>query len=132
MGAAIVLAEDEADLRVVYASCLRAAGFDVWEAADGVEAITLVADKRPALLVLDVWMPNLNGFEVLEWLRQDPWAMSLKVVILSNLGDSDTRLESFAEGVVDYWIKGLSLSELIARIRRVLVEAEETPAVAPS
>ena len=131
MSLAIVLAEDEADLRAIYAGCLRSGGFEVWEAADGTEALVLIAEKNPSLLVLDVWMPNLNGLEVLERLRQDPRATALKVVMLSNLADSDTRLECFASGVIDYWIKGFSLADLLARVRLVLVDAGESPGTVP-
>ena len=86
MEATIVLAEDDADLRVVYAQWLRRAGHRVWEAADG---------------------GAVQG-------------VGLKVVVLSHQGDSDTRLEGFALGVVDYWTKDLSLAELSARIESVL------------
>ena len=122
MGALIVLAEDDADLRSIYSACLRAAGFEVWEAADGAEAVSLVSEKQPALLILDVWMPALNGFEVLERLRHDPCASGLKVVMLSNLGDSDARLESFSVGALEYWVKGISLAELTQRVQRVLAD----------
>jgi DNA-binding response OmpR family regulator len=125
--ATIVLADDESELRAIYAACLRAAGYDVWEAADGREAVALVAQRRPALLILDVWMPVLNGFEVLEHLRKDPFATNLKVVMLSNLGDSDTRFEGFSVGVTDYWVKGLSLAELQKRVARLVEETEFAP-----
>lgn len=127
MGAIIVLADDEPELRAIYSTYLRAVGHEVWEAADGLEAVALVAEHRPALLILDVWMPNLNGFEVLERLREDPSTANLKVVMLSNLGDSDTRLEGFSIGVSDYWLKGISLSDLQSRIDRLVTSHELTP-----
>lgn len=123
----IVLAEDDQDLRAVYVTCLRGAGYVVWEAADGQEAVVLVTEHRPALLILDVWMPVLNGFEVLEQIQSDPFATRLKVVMLSNLSDSDTRLECFAVGVADYWVKGLSLADLCRRVGALLAEVELTP-----
>ena len=122
MGATIVLADDEVDLRTIYAACLRAAGYEVWEAADGRQALDLVEAHQPALLILDVWMPALNGMEVLDQLRHAPCSGSMKVVMLSSLGDSDTRLEGFSAGVTDYWVKGLSLTDLCERIKRVLAE----------
>ena len=134
MGAIILLADDEPDLRSIYAACLRKAGYDVWEARDGREAMELVRIHRPALLILDVWMPVVNGLEVVEQLRHDPHSGRMRIVMLSNLGDSDTRLEGFSAGVSDYWIKGLSLVELCERVKRLLAEAElafdlaETPA----
>jgi DNA-binding response OmpR family regulator len=74
------------------------------------------------LLLLDVWMPRLNGLEVVEQLRHDPVSGQMRVVMLSNLGDSDTRLEGFSAGVSDYWIKGLSLAELCRRVRQFVAE----------
>src|SRR5688572_18662207 len=115
MGATIVLADDEEDFRTIYGATLRDAGHQVWEAADGDEAIRAVRAHVPDLLLLDVWMPILNGFEVVEAMRHDPLSGSVKVVMLSCVDDADARLEGFAAGVVDYWIKGLSLAELRRR-----------------
>lgn len=126
MGAIIVLADDDLDLRTIYATALRADGHEIFEACDGTEAIALAIEHRPALLLLDVWMPGVSGFEVLERLRYDPAMTITRVVILSNLGDSDSRLEGFSEGVVDYWVKGLSLDDLRDRVRQVLEAAETT------
>jgi len=118
--ATIVLAEDDDDLRALYAEWLRRAGHHVWEAADGAQALAAVLAHQPDLLLLDIWMPILNGLEVLEHLARNWEAVGLKVVVLSHQGDSDTRLEGFALGVMDYWTKDLSLAELSARIESVL------------
>jgi DNA-binding response OmpR family regulator len=116
----IVLAEDEPDLRALLAECLRREGHFVWEACDGGEAVRLVRAHAPALLLLDIWMPVLNGLEVLEHLGRSPEAVGMKVVVLSQLGDADTRLEGFALGADDYWTKDFSLDELCARIQHLL------------
>lgn len=120
MGATIVLAEDEKDLRRIYAECLRRAGHTVWEAADGAEAASLVRAHRPDLLLLDLWMPILNGLEVLEQLRDPREAMTTKIVMLTHQRDAEYRLEGFALGVAAYWTKDLSLADLGARIEAVL------------
>jgi DNA-binding response OmpR family regulator len=127
VGATIVLADDEPELRAIYCACLRAAGHEVWEACDGLEAVAIVTERRPALLILDVWMPHVNGFEVLERLRHETCAANLKVVMLSNLADSDTRLEGYSAGVADYWVKGLSLADLRTRVARLVADAQLTP-----
>jgi DNA-binding response OmpR family regulator len=124
----IVLAEDEADQRTLLAECLRREGHVVWEACDGGQAVSLVRTHTPSLLLLDIWMPVLNGLEVLEHLGQSPEAVGMKVVVLSQLGDADTRLEGFALGVDDYWTKDFSLVELCARIQRLLTLAPIPPA----
>jgi DNA-binding response OmpR family regulator len=115
----IVLAEDDTELRSNYALCLRQAGHDVWEAADGAQALALVRAHAPELLILDMWMPILNGLEVLERLVGAAEAVGIKVVMLSNQCDSDTRLEGFALGVVDYWNKDMPVAELGERIDRL-------------
>jgi DNA-binding response OmpR family regulator len=124
MRAVIVLADDEADLRTIYATCLREAGYVVWEASDGCETLLMVRRHQPSLLLLDLWMPGLNGLEILEQLRHDPLSGTMKVVILSNIDDSDTRLEGFSVGVSDYWVKGFALTELRERVQEILAETE--------
>ena len=120
LAATIVLAEDDSDLRGIYAQFLRAAGHSVWEAADGSQALSLVRSHSPDLLLLDIWMPILNGLEVLERLGSRPEAVGLKVVVLSSQDDADTRLEGFALGVADYLTKDLPVAELLDRIELIL------------
>jgi DNA-binding response OmpR family regulator len=120
MSLCIVIADDEADLRAVYAEVLRREGYEVIEASDGREALAEVAFHKPDLLVLDVWMPGLSGFEVLDRLRMDPRASTLKVLMLSNLGDADAFLEGFSWGAVDYLVKGIALDEFVDRVHRAV------------
>jgi DNA-binding response OmpR family regulator len=116
----IVIADDDDDLRAVYGDFLRASGFVVYEAEDGEKTLERVRQVRPELLVLDLWMPALNGLEVLDRLRHEPSATHMKVVMLSNLGEADARLESFEAGAIAYLIKGISLEELLSHIRLAL------------
>lgn len=128
MEATIVLAEDDPNLRALYAEWLRRAGHRVHEAADGGEAVAQVCACRPDLLLLDIWMPVLNGLEVLEHLSRLGPAIGMRVVVLSHQDDSDTRLEGFALGITDYWTKDLSLTDLSQRVAAVL---GDPPAEAP-
>jgi DNA-binding response OmpR family regulator len=125
--ATIVLAEDDTELRSNYALCLRQAGHDVWEAADGAQALALVRAHAPELLILDMWMPILNGLEVLERLVGAPEAVGIKVVMLSNECDADTRLEGFALGVIDYWTRDMPVVELRERIDRLMRPSPTPP-----
>lgn len=120
----IVLAEDDSDLRAIYTQSLRNAGHVVWEAEDGGQALALVRSRSPELLLLDVWMPILNGLEVLERLKSAPEAVGLKVVVLSNQHDADTRLEGSALGVVDYWTKDMAVVDLCGRVEQIMRTAE--------
>lgn len=125
--ATIVLAEDDADLRALYAECLRRDGHIVLEAADGGEAVSLVRAHTPEIVLLDIWMPILNGLEVLEHLSRTSEAVGVQIVLLSNAADADTRLEGFALGVVDYWTKDLSLVDLCARVQRLMGMSPSPP-----
>jgi two-component system OmpR family response regulator len=118
--ATIVLAEDDSDLRALYARSLRDAGHVVWEASDGGQALAQVRAHGPDLLLLDIWMPILNGLEVLERLTGTPEGVGLKIVVLSHQSDADTRLEGFALGVVDYWTKDISAIDLPDRIAHLM------------
>jgi CheY-like chemotaxis protein len=124
VAATVVLADDDDDLRAVYGPCLQAAGYTVREAANGLEAVEQVRKYRPDLLLLDLWMPGLNGFEVLDRLRYDPAAAHLKVVMFSVQSDADSRLEGLGGGAVEFLIKGLGLADLQARLGRILAEPQ--------
>lgn len=125
--ATIVLAEDEADLRALYADCLRRNGYVVWEAADGAEALSLVRAHAPDVLLLDIWMPVLNGLEVLEQIGRSPESVGVRVVVLSHANDAETRLEGFALGVDDYWTKDMTLEELCAGIKQLVDVVRNSP-----
>jgi len=119
----IVLADADDDLRAMYATGLRASGFAVFEAVDGCDALAQVREVRPALLLMDLWMPGLNGFEVLQQLRHEPAGALLTVVMLSCICDSDARLECFAAGADAYLVKGLTLADLQGRVKAALDRA---------
>jgi DNA-binding response OmpR family regulator len=123
--ALLVVADDDDDLRDVYAVALRSVGHDVREACDGAKALEAVRLYRPSLMLLDLWMPGVTGFDVLEALRFDPAGISLKIVVVSNLGDADSRLGAFEAGATAYMVKGQSISELIGLVSRTLSETHD-------
>jgi CheY-like chemotaxis protein len=125
--ATIVLANTSTDLRSNYVQCLRRSGYDVWEAADGAQALALVRAHMPELLILDTWMPILNGLEVLERLVGVPEAVGVRVIMLSDESDSDSRLEGFALGVVDYWTRDMPVVELRERIDDLMRPIQTPP-----
>lgn len=99
---------------------LTGRGFDVVEAADGAEALKKVADFHPDLLVLDVMMPGLDGFQVLESLQAVPGTMNIPVVFLTAKVDEADRIQGLSLGAHDYVSKPFSLNELSLRIDRLL------------
>jgi len=128
--ATLVVADDDDALREVYALSLRAAGHIVWEAIDGDSALEAIRMVRPSLLLLDLWMPGMTGFDVLDRLRHDSLGSRLKIVVVSNLGDADSRLHAFEAGATAYLVKGRSLEELVNLVDQTLRESEGFDALA--
>jgi diguanylate cyclase (GGDEF)-like protein len=110
---------------------LRAAGYDVRVAGDGVQALEAAQDRCPDLVLADVMMPNMDGFELTRRLRQDPRTASVSVIMLTARGLSADKLEGFSVGADDYIVKPFDTPELLARIRGVLRRAREMRAQSP-
>ena len=114
----ILVVDDEPYLADMLMTSLRFAGFDVRVAATGTEALALADEFRPELLVLDVMLPDLDGFAVLHQLRAT--GRPLAVVFLTARDNTQDKVSGLTLGGDDYITKPFSLEELIARIRAVL------------
>jgi len=110
---------------------LRAAGYDVRIASDGEQALTLARQECPDLVLADVMMPNMDGFELTRRLRMDPRTATVSVIMLTARGLSADKLEGFAIGADDYIVKPFDTPELLARIRGVLRRAKDHRAASP-
>jgi two-component system, OmpR family, response regulator RpaB len=117
----ILLAEDDRFMRKAAEATLRHHGFTVLTAADGEEALSLAQHELPDLILLDLIMPKLHGFEVLKALKKDPATSQIPVIVVSNLGqDSDSSMAREL-GAVDYWVKAnLGLEEMAGRLELLL------------
>jgi CheY-like chemotaxis protein len=123
----ILLVEDDRFLRKAAEATLRRHGFIVRTAADGEEALQRVRDEVPDLVLLDLIMPKLQGFEVLRILKQDPATKQIPVVVLSNLGQDSDVQQALQGGAVAYFIKAnLSLQDLVTQVQRVLTGGAAT------
>ncbi len=116
----ILLAEDEKQIGDMVTFKLTNSGHQVLRARDGEEALALAAAERPELILLDVMMPVLNGFEVLRRLKADPALASIPVIMLTAKGRERDVLAGLSAGAVDYVVKPFSLKELAARIETAL------------
>ncbi|WP_119717599.1 ATP-binding response regulator [Cognatilysobacter tabacisoli] len=112
----IVVADDNRDAADTMAQVLRAAGHHVNVANDGIEALALAESVRPDLLLLDIGMPGLNGFEVCRRLRTAPWARSVPIVAITGLGQPSDRDRSRDAGFDAHWIKPIDPARLHALI----------------
>ncbi len=127
-GRKILLAEDNVLLSKVSAAALRRSGFEVILAADGEEALDKARSESPDVILLDVIMPKLQGFEVLSALRADPAMAGIPVVMLSNLGQAEDVEEALRAGAVAYFIKSeLKGNQLVERLTEVLQTVGRRP-----
>ena len=116
----VLVVEDETALQQVLAYNLERAGFAVEQAFDADEALTLIAERAPDLIVLDWMLPYMSGLELCRQLRRKPATANLPVIMLTARGDEPDRLRGLDTGADDYISKPFSLDELVARMRAVL------------
>lgn len=120
-GKRILLAEDDRFLRKAAEATLRQRGFTVLAAADGEEALRFARAEIPDLILLDLIMPKLQGFEVLRILKEEPMTKQIPVIVLSNLGQESDVKQAMEAGAAAYFIKAnLSLRDLVARVEEAL------------
>jgi len=126
----ILLAEDDRFLRKAAETTLKRNGFEVTTAVDGEEALRAVAACAPHLVLLDLIMPKVQGFEVLRSIKADPATSGIPVIVLSNLGQERDVQRALEGGAVAYRIKAnLSLDDLVKQVKQVLgLEAAPVPA----
>jgi PAS domain S-box-containing protein len=113
--AMILLADDNADMRD-YVSQLLRARYDVRAVGDGEQALAQMRERSPDLLLSDIMMPRMNGFELLRAVRADPKLARLPVIFLSARAGEEASIEGLEAGADDYLIKPFSARELMARV----------------
>jgi DNA-binding response OmpR family regulator len=119
--ARILLVEDDDNLANVYVTRLQAEGFDVRRVSNGEEALSTAISYKPSLVLLDVMMPKVSGFDVLDILRNTPETANLKVIMLTALSQESDRERAKALGVDDYLVKSqVVIADVIERIRHHL------------
>jgi two-component system alkaline phosphatase synthesis response regulator PhoP len=123
MGRTILVVDDEPSIRMLVARGLTAQGFEVVEAADGQEALSRLDEGRPDLVVLDVVMPSLGGWDVLAEIRRRG---DTPVIMLTHDQDESARIHGLDMGADDYLGKPFFVRELVARVRSVLRRVERT------
>jgi diguanylate cyclase (GGDEF)-like protein len=130
-GESLLVVDDDPFIARLLEIELKAAGYDVRVASDGAQALTAAQERPPQLVLADVMMPNMDGFELTRQLRQDPRTATVSVIMLTARGLSADKLEGFAIGADDYIVKPFDTPELLARIRGVLNRASDTRSLSP-
>jgi CheY-like chemotaxis protein len=117
----ILVVDDNLDVCKPLATLIRHLGYDGQYATGGEAAIQFASAHHPALVILDVMMPGMDGLEVLRRLKADARTSAIPVVMFSAVADPEFRTHALGKGAADYWIKaGVDFKELRGRIARLV------------
>lgn len=128
----ILVVDDEADILALVTYHLAKSGYRVSTAATGPEALRAARDERPALIVLDLMLPGMSGFDVLEQLRADAATSGIAVLMLTARRDEPDRIRGLSIGADDYLTKPFSPQELVLRVAAILRRTAAGAASSPS
>ncbi len=121
----VLVVEDDAAIRRGIVDSLRFAGYGVFEAGDGEKGLTAALSADPDLVLLDVLMPKMDGFEVLKAIRKS--RPNLPVIMLTARGAEEDRVKGLRTGADDYVVKPFNTGELLARVEAVLRRSPARP-----
>jgi CheY-like chemotaxis protein len=118
LGQTLLLVEDNEDNRIIYSTVLRHIGYEVVEAVDGVEAIALARSVRPDLILMDISLPQIDGWEATRILRQDPLTRDIPIIALTAHALADDRERAQAIGFTSYLAKPVEPRAVVAEVQR--------------
>ena len=124
MSKTILIVDDEAYIVTSLEYVMQSAGFEVAVAYDGEEALEKVAETAPALVILDLMMPKLDGFEVCQKIRENPLWKDIRIIILTAKGRDTERKKGMSLGADDYMTKPFSTRDILDRVKELLAESE--------
>lgn len=131
--AKILLVEDDKSLREIYGVRLMAEGYDIVSAGDGEEALAMAIKERPDLIVSDVMMPKISGFDMLDILRSTTETKDVKVIMMTALSSEDQRARGEALGADRYLVKSqVGIEDVVRTVHDVLGDSLPGPVAAPS
>jgi len=120
-GIMILLVEDDEFLRDICEIKLKKEGFNVTTSADGLDAFKKIKDLKPQLVLLDVILPGMDGFDVLKKSKADEETASIPIIMLTNLGQNDEVQKGFDYGAEDYIIKAhFTVGEIVEKVRLII------------
>ena len=119
----ILIVEDEPFLLDMYKMKFKQGGFEVISAVDGEEAIRISRREKPNIILLDIMMPKIDGFEVLENLKKSPLTKSIPVLIFSNFSQKEQKEKGIALGAADYFVKtNYTPAQVLEKVKNILIE----------
>src|SRR3989344_2435243 len=117
----ILIIEDEPALQDALKKVFAGEGFEILQAFDGEEGVSMVSEKKPDLVLLDLILPKKHGFEILEWMKQNAETKDIPVLVLTNLEESSDVMKAIELGARGYLIKAnYALKEVLSKVKEVL------------
>lgn len=125
----ILLVEDDQSLREIYGIRLTAEGYEIASAGDGEAALALAVKERPDLIISDVMMPKISGFDMLDILRSTPETANIKVIMMTALSADDQKARGESLGADRFLVKSqVGIEDVVNAVHEVLNDANGTPA----
>ncbi|MFN4812523.1 MAG: response regulator transcription factor [Bacteroidota bacterium] len=116
----ILIADDEPDIREFISYNLAKSGFTVFKANNGIEALELALQTKPALVILDIMMPEMNGFEASKKMRENITLDHTRIFFLSAMSENMARTSGYQIFVDGFLPKPISIKELLSRVNQIL------------
>lgn len=128
----IMLVEDDNSLREIYSIRLTAEGYTIVSAGDGEEALAVAVRERPDLVISDVMMPKISGFDMLDILRSTPETKDIKVIMMTALSSEDQRVRGESLGADRYLVKSqVGIEDVVNTVHEVLGDRSEDGTISP-
>jgi two-component system, cell cycle response regulator DivK len=120
MSKRVLIVEDTPDNRRIMSDLLTSSGFECFEAVDGLEGVAMAGSVRPDLILMDIQLPKLDGYDTTRRIKADPATAAIPIIAVTSYALSGDDAKARAAGCDDYLSKPFSTRELLARVRRFL------------
>ena len=129
----VLIVEDEPAILYSLKKIMAEAGYQVTTAEDGEKGLNMIKNDRPDLILLDIMLPKVNGFDIMEFIKKEEATKNIPVMVLTNLNDPDSIKRSVALGAAGHLIKTETRpQEILAHINKILKKGEENNSPPPA
>jgi DNA-binding response OmpR family regulator len=120
----ILAVDDESDVLLIIKTALQSEGFEVLTSPDGPDALKTAREEKPDLILLDVMMPGMDGFEVLKKIREDDVIYNTPVIMITGLSERERKRSAIESGTKYYIVKPFEFQDLIAKVHSALKDSD--------
>lgn len=121
----VLAIDDENDILLIIKSALHGEGYDVVTATNGYDGLALAEDAAPDLIILDIMMPEMDGFEVLKQLKENEKTAQIPIVILTGMSSKEKIREAIDKGIDYYIVKPFDYQDLVSKVKIAIDDAEK-------